>query len=194
MWMLLRVPKMNGAIFGFQRCDWWPKCAPASRRPRIEYSGSAIICLSPVETAAEDQALRVKGHRVRALRQDREIRVWNGRAYRRQAAGKQGSRKCFKRSARDCRRNSPGNGGGRPRRTEPAAIRLPAFRQAVTPPPPSSCGRMAIESIAKSAKLKIFPAKDGSCGVRTDFAPHRSPATNRRRVWLEASASAAATK
>ena len=25
MWMLLRAPKMNSAIFGFQRCDWWPK-------------------------------------------------------------------------------------------------------------------------------------------------------------------------
>ena len=28
MWIELRTPKMYGAIFGFQRCDWWPKCAP----------------------------------------------------------------------------------------------------------------------------------------------------------------------
>ena len=30
MWMLLRAPKMKGAIFGFQRWLWWPKWQPAS--------------------------------------------------------------------------------------------------------------------------------------------------------------------
>ena len=31
MWMLFRVPKMYCDILGFQRWDWWPKWAPASR-------------------------------------------------------------------------------------------------------------------------------------------------------------------
>jgi len=30
MWILLRAPKMNGLIFGFQNRVWWPKCTPAS--------------------------------------------------------------------------------------------------------------------------------------------------------------------
>ena len=30
MWILLRWPKMYGAIFGFQKRVWWPKWTPAS--------------------------------------------------------------------------------------------------------------------------------------------------------------------
>src|SRR5882672_6011633 len=30
MWILLRWPKMKGAIFGLHYRDWWPKCTPAS--------------------------------------------------------------------------------------------------------------------------------------------------------------------
>src|SRR5215210_5098016 len=30
IWMLLRLPKMYLAIFGFQRRVWWPKWTPAS--------------------------------------------------------------------------------------------------------------------------------------------------------------------
>src|SRR5882724_866296 len=33
--MPLRLPKMKGFIFGFQRLVWWPKCAPASSRSLI---------------------------------------------------------------------------------------------------------------------------------------------------------------
>src|SRR5579863_5348599 len=36
MWMRLRSPKMNGAIFGFQKRVWWPKCTPASSIWRMD--------------------------------------------------------------------------------------------------------------------------------------------------------------
>jgi hypothetical protein len=42
MWILLRWPKMYGAIFGFQRWVRWPKWAPDSRSWRMEKSGKAI--------------------------------------------------------------------------------------------------------------------------------------------------------
>jgi hypothetical protein len=35
MWILLREPKMNGAIFGFQKRVWCPKWTPASSIWRI---------------------------------------------------------------------------------------------------------------------------------------------------------------
>ena len=42
MWTPLRTPKMYGAIFGFQRRVWWPKCTPASRSWRMVNVGSAM--------------------------------------------------------------------------------------------------------------------------------------------------------
>src|SRR5690242_8743093 len=35
MWILLRSPKMNSAIFGFQKRVWCPKCTPASSIRRM---------------------------------------------------------------------------------------------------------------------------------------------------------------
>ncbi|GMV69345.1 MAG: hypothetical protein AMXMBFR76_17840 [Pseudomonadota bacterium] len=39
MWMLLRAPKMYGAMRGFQNRVWWPKWTPASSNWRMEMSG-----------------------------------------------------------------------------------------------------------------------------------------------------------
>ena len=36
MWILLRWPKMNGAILGFQKRVWWPKWTPASSISRMD--------------------------------------------------------------------------------------------------------------------------------------------------------------
>ena len=36
MWILFRSPKMNGAIFGFQKRVWCPKWTPASSICRID--------------------------------------------------------------------------------------------------------------------------------------------------------------
>ena len=38
MWILLRSPKMYGAILGFQKRVWWPKCTPASSMSRMVMS------------------------------------------------------------------------------------------------------------------------------------------------------------
>ena len=35
MWILLRAPKMKGAILGFQNRVWWPKCTPAANMSRM---------------------------------------------------------------------------------------------------------------------------------------------------------------
>src|SRR5690606_20454692 len=35
IWILLRAPKMNGFIFGFQKRVWWPKCTPALSMSRM---------------------------------------------------------------------------------------------------------------------------------------------------------------
>src|SRR4030095_4215934 len=42
MWTLLRAPNRKGAIFGFQRRVWCPKCTPASSSWRMVKLGIAI--------------------------------------------------------------------------------------------------------------------------------------------------------
>src|SRR5215213_848120 len=48
MWTPLRSPKMYGFIRGFQRCVWWPKCAPASSNCCIVTTLVAMGLLLPV--------------------------------------------------------------------------------------------------------------------------------------------------
>src|SRR3546814_18343510 len=40
---------MYGFMRGFQRCVWWPKCAPASINCCMVTTGAAIVFLLPVE-------------------------------------------------------------------------------------------------------------------------------------------------
>src|SRR3546814_18122868 len=47
--MPFRSPKMYGFMRGFQRCVWWPKCAPASINCCMVTTGAAIVFLLPVE-------------------------------------------------------------------------------------------------------------------------------------------------
>src|SRR3546814_555965 len=49
IWMPFRSPKMYGFMRGFQRCVWWPKCAPASINCCMVTTGAAIVFLLPVE-------------------------------------------------------------------------------------------------------------------------------------------------
>src|SRR3546814_16322644 len=46
--MPFRSPKMYGVMRGFQRCVWWPKCAPASINCCMVTTGAAIVYLLPV--------------------------------------------------------------------------------------------------------------------------------------------------
>src|SRR5690606_3369663 len=54
MWILLRSPKMYGAIFGFQKRVWCPKWTPASSIRRIVTSaiGSSLSRVEPPRAPA----------------------------------------------------------------------------------------------------------------------------------------------
>src|SRR3546814_5579451 len=60
IWMPFRSPKMYGFMRGFQRCVWWPKCAPRSEEHtselqslmRISY---AVFCLKKKKTKRYSQ-------------------------------------------------------------------------------------------------------------------------------------------
>ena len=46
MWILLRSPKMKGAIFGFQKRVWCPKWTPASSICRMDTLAMVKVSLS----------------------------------------------------------------------------------------------------------------------------------------------------
>src|SRR5208282_3680744 len=88
--MLLRVPKMEGAIFGFQRCDWWPKCAPASSSWRMVKSGKAMkLVLVRLSLGGSITAKRTSPPERDLEQEPRQIRLWNGAAYMGAEAGTQ---------------------------------------------------------------------------------------------------------
>src|SRR3546814_11252991 len=61
-WLPFRSPKMYGFMRGFQRCVWWPKCAPASINCCMVTTGAAIVFLLPVEPLGiSDRVLPVTG-------------------------------------------------------------------------------------------------------------------------------------
>ncbi len=45
MWILLRSPKMNCAIFGFQKRVWCPKWTPASSICRMDTPAMKCSCV-----------------------------------------------------------------------------------------------------------------------------------------------------
>src|SRR5262245_33536473 len=62
MWILLRSPKMNCDIFGFQKRVWCPKCTPASSIRRIDTSAMELsFRVSPPRSPADDPVARAPG-------------------------------------------------------------------------------------------------------------------------------------
>src|SRR5271165_4759821 len=84
---------MYGAIFGFQRCDWWPKCAPASSNWRMVKSGKAMgVVLVRLSLGGSVKAKRASPPERDLEQEPRKIRLWNGAAYRRAGAETQAER------------------------------------------------------------------------------------------------------
>src|SRR5271169_920563 len=82
---------MYGAILGFQRCDWWPKCAPDSRSWRMVKSGRDTAFSFPVKPRRTIAAGAKPPSPERTLKAGRaKIRLWNGRAYTGGRGEKQG--------------------------------------------------------------------------------------------------------
>src|SRR5271165_7215527 len=70
---------MYGAIFGFQRCDWWPKCAPASSNWRMVKSGKAMgVVLVRLSLGGSMKAKRASPPERDLEQEPRKIRLWNG--------------------------------------------------------------------------------------------------------------------
>src|SRR6516225_9151675 len=64
MWILLRSPKMNWDIFGFQKRVWCPKCTPASSIRRIDTSAMELLLrVGPPRSPADDPVSRAPGQR-----------------------------------------------------------------------------------------------------------------------------------